>query len=182
MKYIQFEIPDLILIEPQVFGDNRGFFIETFREDKFKKNISNFSFVQDNHSKSVKGTLRGLHYQIKHPQGKLVRVISGKVFDVAVDIRKSSPFFGKWAGAILSADNKKMLWVPPGFAHGFYVLSNEAEFIYKCTDYYKPEYEQCIKWNDPDLNINWPVLSNPSPILSQKDKAGLYLKNAKVFK
>ncbi len=181
MKYTQLSIPDIVLMEPQVFEDHRGFFMETFREDKFKKSVVPAAFVQDNHSKSTQGILRGLHYQIKHPQGKLVRVISGEVFDVVVDLRKTSPFFGKWSGAILSAENKKMLWVPPGFAHGFYVLSNEAEFTYKCTDYYAPEHERCILWNDPAIAVDWPIIPGPSPILSQKDKDGFTLENAEVF-
>ena len=174
-------------MEPQVFGDHRGFFMETFREDEFnlkvtpKKNTADKPFVQDNHSKSTQGILRGLHYQIKHPQGKLVRVISGEVFDVAVDIRKSSPFFGKWAGVLLSAENKKALWVPPGFAHGFYVLSNEAQFTYKCTDYYAPEYERSILWNDPSIAIDWPIIPGSSPILSQKDEQGTTFETAEVF-
>ncbi len=182
MKYIPLDLPDVFLIEPEVFGDHRGFFMETFREDAFKKNLDCDSFVQDNHSKSGQGILRGLHYQIHHPQGKLVRVISGEVFDVAVDLRKSSPFFGKWAGAILSADNKKMLWVPPGFAHGFYVISDEAEFVYKCTDYYAPRHERCIIWNDPSIGIDWPIIPGTSPVLSQKDETGLSLNDAEVFK
>lgn len=177
MKYIKLDIPDIILIQPRVFGDHRGFFMETFRDDEFRKNVADIAFVQDNHSKSTRGILRGLHFQIKHPQGKLVRVTSGKVFDVAVDIRRSSPFFGKWIGATLSAENKKMLWIPPGFAHGFYVLSHEAEFTYKCTDYYAPEYERSIKWNDPSIAIDWPLLPD-TPILSPKDEQGLTLKNA----
>jgi dTDP-4-dehydrorhamnose 3,5-epimerase len=187
MKYTQLNIPDIILIEPQVFGDHRGFFMETFRDDEFnlevaqKKNAAHITFVQDNHSKSSQGILRGLHYQIKHPQGKLVRVTSGEVFDVAVDIRKSSPFFGKWAGVLLSAENKKALWVPPGFAHGFYVLSNEAEFTYKCTDYYAPEYEKSILWNDPSIAVDWPIIPGSSPILSQKDEQGSTLEKAEVF-
>ena len=181
MKYIQLDIPDIILIQPQVFGDHRGFFMETFREDEFKKNVADVTFIQDNHSKSSQGILRGLHYQIKQPQGKFVRVISGEVFDVAVDIRKSSPFFGKWTGAILSAENKKMLWVPPGFAHGFYVLSDTAEFTYKCTNYYAPEHERGILWNDPSIAVNWPVIPGTSPILSQKDEDGSTLENAEVF-
>jgi dTDP-4-dehydrorhamnose 3,5-epimerase len=187
MKYTQLNIPDIVLIEPRVFGDHRGFFMETFREDEFnlkvtsKKQVAIEAFVQDNHSKSTLGILRGLHYQIKQPQGKLVRVISGEVFDVAVDIRKSSPFFGKWAGAILSAENKKMLWVPPGFAHGFYVLSNEAEFTYKCTDYYAPEHERSILWNDPAIAIDWPTIPGTKPVLSQKDENGLPLEAAEVF-
>jgi dTDP-4-dehydrorhamnose 3,5-epimerase len=138
-------------------------------------------FVQDNHSKSGQGILRGLHYQIRQPQGKLVRVVSGEVFDVAVDIRKSSPFFGKWVGITLSAENKKMLWIPPGFAHGFYVLSPEAEFIYKCTDYYAPEHERTLLWNDPAIVVDWPILPGTSPILSEKDAQGLPLASAEVF-
>jgi dTDP-4-dehydrorhamnose 3,5-epimerase len=187
MKYTQLDIPDIILIEPQIFGDHRGFFMETFREDEFnlkvthKKNIDPITFVQDNHSKSTQGILRGLHYQIKQPQGKLVRVISGEVFDVAVDIRKSSPFFGKWTGVTLSAENKKMLWIPPGFAYGFYVLSDTAEFTYKCTDYYAPEHERCILWNDPSIAIDWPIIQKSSPILSQKDEAGSTFENAELF-
>ena len=187
MKYTKLSIPDIVLIEPQVFGDHRGFFMETFRDDEFnlkvteKKQVAPVTFVQDNHSKSAQGILRGLHYQIKQPQGKLVRVTSGEVFDVAVDIRKSSPFFGKWAGAILSAENKQMLWVPPGFAHGFYVLSKDAEFTYKCTDYYAPEHERCIRWDDPNIAIDWPIIPGTTPILSQKDEEGLLLKAAKVF-
>ena len=174
-------IPDVVLMTPEVFGDHRGFFMETFRADAFEKNVFPARFVQDNHSKSVQGTLRGLHYQIKHPQGKLVRVISGTVFDVAVDLRKSSPFFGKWTSATLTAENKHMLWVPPGFAHGFYVLSPEAEFIYKCTDYYAPEHERCLLWNDPSFSVNWPIIPGSPPLLSQKDKDGLTFEAAEVF-
>jgi len=184
MKYTKLDIPDIIIIKPQIFGDHRGFFMETFRYDEFQKNVPHVtqaSFVQDNHSKSSQGILRGLHYQIQQPQGKLVRVISGEVFDVAVDIRKSSPFFGKWTGATLSAENKKMLWIPPGFAHGFYVLSSEAEFTYKCTNYYAPEHERCILWSDPSVAIDWPIIPDTSPILSQKDVDGLTLENAEVF-
>jgi dTDP-4-dehydrorhamnose 3,5-epimerase len=181
MIYTQLNIPDVVLIEPKVFGDHRGFFMETFRDDEFKKRIAPVTFVQDNHSKSSRGILRGLHYQIKHPQGKLVRVISGEVFDVAVDLRRSSPFFGRWTGTILSAENKKMLWVPPGFAHGFYVLSPEAEFTYKCTDYYAPDHERSVLWNDPDISIDWPVIPGISPVLSQKDSQGMPLANAEVF-
>lgn len=155
--------------------------METFRDDDFKKNVSDLSFVQDNHSKSTQGILRGLHYQIKQPQGKLVRVISGKVFDVAVDLRNSSPTFGKWVGIMLSAENKLMFWVPPGFAHGFYVISPEAEFVYKCTDYYAPEYERSIKWNDPSINIQWPIIPGIIPLLSKKDENGIFFENAEVF-
>jgi dTDP-4-dehydrorhamnose 3,5-epimerase len=181
MIYTHLTIPDVVLIEPQVFGDHRGFFMETFREDEFQKNIAPVRFVQDNHSKSGQGILRGLHYQIRQPQGKLVRVVSGAVFDVAVDIRKSSPSFGKWTGMTLSAENKKMLWIPPGFAHGFYVLSPEAEFIYKCTDYYAPEQERTLLWNDPAIAVDWPLLPGTTPILSDKDARGLPLSTAKVF-
>lgn len=181
MKYSRLNIPEVVLIEPLVFGDHRGFFMETWREDDFKQHVGDVSFVQENHSKSSQGILRGLHYQIRQPQGKLVRVVSGEVFDVAVDIRKSSRTFGQWAGTILSADNKKMLWVPPGFAHGFYVLSKTAEFTYKCTDYYAPEHERCIAWNDPSLAIDWPIIPDTSPILSEKDEQGRTIENAEVF-
>jgi dTDP-4-dehydrorhamnose 3,5-epimerase len=181
MMYTPLAIPDVVLMEPEVFGDHRGFFMETFRQDDFDKNVVPARFVQDNHSSSVQGTLRGLHYQIRHPQGKLVRVITGTVFDVAVDLRKSSPFFGKWSGATLSAQNKAMLWIPPGFAHGFYVLSPEAEFIYKCTDYYAPEHERSLLWNDPSVAVQWPVIPGSSPLLSQKDEHGLPLETAEVF-
>jgi len=182
MKYTKLGIQDVILIEPQVFSDQRGFFMETWREDEFKNNVSDLSFVQDNQSKSTQGILRGLHYQIKQPQGKLVRVISGEVFDVAVDLRENSSNFGKWTGATLSSENKQMLWVPPGFAHGFYVLSKEAEFVYKCTDYYVSECERCIKWNDSFIGIKWPIISGISPVLSPKDKSGSIFQNAEVYK
>ena len=181
MKYTKFNIPDVILIEPQVFGDRRGFFMETWREDEFKSSVADFSFVQDNHSKSSKGILRGLHYQIKHAQGKLVRVTSGKVFDVAVDLRKNSSSFGKWEGVTLSADDKNLLWIPPGFAHGFYVISYEAEFIYKCTDYYAPEHERSIKWDDPDLAIDWAVIPGTKPLLSSKDEEGKSFNSAEIY-
>lgn len=173
MKIIETAIPDIKIIEPQIFGDERGFFMETFRDDWFKDNIADISFVQENHSKSTHGILRGLHYQREHIQGKLVRVISGKVYDVAVDIRKSSSTYGQHVGVVLSADNKRQLWVPAGFAHGFYVMSESAEFVYKCTDYYHPQSEVSLKWNDQSLNINWPLLNGKSPQLSQKDKDGL---------
>jgi len=180
MRFLPSAIPEVLLIEPQVFGDSRGFFMETWHAAKFAAAGLDFNFVQDNHSKSVRGTLRGLHYQIKKPQGKLVRVISGEVFDVAVDLRKSSPFFGRWVGEILSAENKKMLWVPPGFAHGFYVLSPEAEFVYKCTELYAPEHECCIRWEDPELGIVWPLLDQ-APLLSAKDLAGVSLAEAELY-
>lgn len=173
-------IPDIVLIEPKVFGDDRGFFFESFNQIRFEQAIGRkINFVQDNHSKSVKNVLRGLHYQIQHPQGKLVRVIAGEVFDVAVDIRKSSPTFGKWVGEILSAENKKQLWVPEGFAHGFLVISDSAEFLYKTTDYWYPEHERCINWNDPSINICWP--STASPKLSIKDEQAALLINAHVY-
>lgn len=171
MKATPLAIPDVYLIEPQVFGDERGFFFESFNQAKFEQAIGKkVNFVQDNHSKSSKGVLRGLHYQDPKPQGKLVRVTQGEVFDVAVDIRKDSPTYGKWVAEILSADNKKQLWIPEGLAHGFLVLSDTAEFLYKTTDYYAPEHEQCILWNDPDLRIKWPL--NGLPKLSLKDQNG----------
>lgn len=180
MRFLPTEIPDVLLIEPQVFGDSRGFFMETWHAGKFAAAGLDLNFVQDNHSKSVQGTLRGLHYQIEKPQGKLVRVISGEVFDVAVDLRKSSPTFGKWVGDFLSAENKKMFWVPPGFAHGFYVLSADAEFVYKCTELYAPEHECCIRWDDPELGVAWPLLAQ-APLLSAKDLAGVSLAEAELY-
>lgn len=171
---------DCFVIEPQVFGDDRGFFFESFNQSKFNElTKTNYQFVQDNHSRSLCGVLRGLHYQIKHPQGKLVRVTAGEVFDVAVDLRKSSSTFGHWHGLHLSADNKKQLWIPPGFAHGFMVLSESADFLYKTTEFYKPQYEHCIRWDDADIGIKWPIQANL--ILSEKDKSGISLKNAEVF-
>lgn len=180
MKIIQTEIPDVLLIEPDVFGDERGFFYESYNERAFWEKISILErFVQDNHSHSAKNVLRGLHYQIKQPQGKLVRVVVGSVFDVAVDLRKSSNTFGQWVGMHLSAENKQQLWIPAGFAHGFVVLSDYAEFLYKTTDYYTPQYERCILWNDPDLAIAWPIQSEP--VLSAKDRSGKLLREAEVF-
>lgn len=172
MKATPLKIPDVVLIEPKVFGDERGYFFESFNQAEFNQAIGyEVRFVQDNHSKSQKGVLRGLHYQLPpKAQGKLVRVIQGEVFDVALDIRKESPTFGKWVGEILSADNKHQLWIPEGFAHGFITLSETAEFLYKTTDYYAPEYERCIAWNDPDIGINWPL--NQPPVLSGKDQQG----------
>ena len=181
MKATRLSIPDVVLIEPKVFGDARGFFLESFNQRAFNEATGSIhQFVQDNHSRSSKGVLRGLHYQIQQPQGKLVRVAQGAVFDVAVDIRKSSPTFGQWVGAELSADNQRQLWVPPGFAHGFVVLSETAEFLYKTTDYYAPAYERCIAWSDPDLAIDWPDLGM-APVLSAKDSAGCPLNNADCF-
>lgn len=179
MRIIDTKIPDVKLLEPQVFGDERGFFMETFRDEWFKENVANRTFVQENHSKSVKGVLRGLHYQTENTQGKLVRVVSGAVFDVAVDMRKSSPTFGEWVGEILSAENKRQLWVPEGFAHGFYVLTDEAEFTYKCTDYYNPKAEHSLIWNDETVGIEWPLEGKPS--LSAKDLAGKVLVEAIKF-
>ncbi len=180
MKAIPQAIPDVLLLEPRVFGDERGFFYESFNHRQFEEAVGrSVSFVQDNHSRSVKNVLRGLHYQIQQPQGKLVRVVQGEVFDVAVDIRRSSPSFGQWVGAVLSAENNHQLWVPEGFAHGFVVLSETAEFLYKTTGYYAPEHERCIAWNDADLAIGWPVAQAPS--LSGKDSQGLSLTQAEVF-
>lgn len=171
MKATPLAIPEVVLIEPRVFGDERGFFFESFNQIKFEEAIGrSVQFVQDNHSRSVKHVLRGLHYQIQQPQGKLVRVVQGEVFDVAVDLRKSSPTFGQWASRILSAENKCQLWIPEGFAHGFVVLSDTAEFLYKTTDYYAPAHERCLLWNDPALDIQWPAGINP--ILSAKDAQG----------
>lgn len=181
MKVTRTDIPDVCLIVPRVFGDARGFFYESFNQRAFAEATGvQTQFVQDNHSRSARGVLRGLHYQIQQPQGKLVRVVSGEVFDVAVDIRRSSPTFGKWVGAHLSAVNHAQLWVPAGFAHGFVVLSESAEFLYKTTDYYAPEHEQCIAWNDPVLNIQWPGLGE-QPKLSAKDAAGNTWASARFF-
>jgi dTDP-4-dehydrorhamnose 3,5-epimerase len=180
MNIISTLIPEVLVIEPKVFGDDRGFFYESFNQSNFEQATGlKLTFVQDNHSKSARNVLRGLHYQIQQPQGKLVRVVQGKVFDVAVDIRKSSPTFGQWVGEILSAENKKQLWVPEGFAHGFLALSETAEFLYKTTDYYAPQHERCIAWNDPYLAINWPIESMPS--LSGKDSQGCTLQLAELF-
>lgn len=179
MKIIETNIPDVKLLEPQVFGDERGFFMETFRDEWFKQNVADRTFVQENHSKSIKGVLRGLHYQTENTQGKLVRVVQGAVFDVAVDLRKNSPTFGQWVGEILSAENKRQLWVPEGFAHGFYVLTETAEFTYKCMDYYNPKAEHSLIWNDPTVGIEWPLDGEPS--LSAKDLAGKRLQDAVLF-
>jgi len=181
MKFIPSKIPEVILIEPKVFGDHRGFFMETWQRQTFAENGIDYDFVQDNHSKSAHGILRGLHYQIQQPQGKLVRVVEGAVFDVAVDMRQSSPTFGQWVGYELSVDNNHMLWVPPGFAHGFYVMSESAEFVYKCTDYYAPEYERSVHWNDADLAINWNLVDGKNPTLSDKDANAPILKEAETF-
>ena len=181
MQIITTDIPDVLIVEPQVFGDARGFFYESYNQRGFaEKTGLSVEFVQDNHSRSAKGVLRGLHYQIQQPQGKLVRVVVGEVFDVAVDIRKSSPHFGRWVGCLLSAENHRQFWIPVGFAHGFLVLSDAAEVLYKTTDYYAPQHERCIIWNDPDLAIDWPVAVE-TPVLSKKDGAGQFLKLAEVF-
>ena len=181
MQATRLSIPDVVLLEPKVFGDARGFFFESFNQKAFNAATgTDHQFVQDNHSRSTKGVLRGLHYQSQQPQGKLVRVVQGAVFDVAVDIRRSSPSFGQWVGVELSADNHRQLWVPPGLAHGFLVLSDTADFLYKTTDYYAPEHERCIAWNDPALAIVWPDMGM-APCLSGKDQRGLGLAEAPVF-
>ncbi|AYZ19796.1 MULTISPECIES: dTDP-4-dehydrorhamnose 3,5-epimerase [Klebsiella] len=170
MQVLDTKIKDVKIIQPKVFGDARGFFLETFEKNRYRDMLNlDLDFVQDNHSRSSKGVLRGLHFQKHNPQGKLVRVVRGTVFDVAVDIRKDSPTFGEWQGVILSEDNKTQFWIPPGLAHGFVVISDIADFEYKCTDYYTPENERCLIWNDPDIGIDWPI---DKPLLSEKDKAG----------
>lgn len=173
MNVIETKIPDVKIIEPKVFGDERGFFMETWNERAFREAGIDATFVQDNHSRSVMNTLRGLHYQIEQPQGKLVRVTAGEVFDVAVDLRTGSPTFGQWVGELLSADNKRMFWVPPGFAHGFLVTSEIADFQYKCTDFYAPRQERSIHWADKYLDINWPLVNGAMPLTSSKDEDGL---------
>ena len=180
MKASPLAIPDVVLIEPTVFGDDRGFFFESFNHAKFEAAVGRpVTFVQDNHSRSVKHVLRGVHYQIRQPQGKLVRVVTGTVFDVAVDIRRTSPTFGRWVGVVLSAENKRQLWIPEGFAHGFIVLSDVAECLYKATDYYAPEHERCIVWDDPMIGIKWPL--DGVPILSGKDRQGVAFNRAECF-
>jgi dTDP-4-dehydrorhamnose 3,5-epimerase len=180
MKVVPTEIPEVLLLEPRVFGDDRGFFYESYNERAFARMTGlDVRFVQDNHSRSARHVLRGLHYQVRQPQGKLVRVTAGEIYDVAVDIRRSSPTFGKWTAVALSAKNRKMYWVPIGFAHGFLVTSDHAEVQYKTTDYYAPEHERCIAWNDRDLAIDWPLQGEP--VLSAKDRAGRALKDAEVF-
>ena len=180
MKVIQTAIPDLLILEPKVFGDARGFFMESFNARSFQEATGlNVDFVQDNHSRSVKGVLRGLHYQIQQAQGKLVRVVRGSVFDVAVDLRKGSPTFGKWEGVELSEENNRQFWIPPGFAHGFLVTSESADFLYKTTDYYAPEHERSLAWNDPDVGVEWPL--DGAPLLSAKDLAGKRLSECETF-
>ncbi|HSC47669.1 MAG TPA: dTDP-4-dehydrorhamnose 3,5-epimerase [Gammaproteobacteria bacterium] len=180
MEFVKLEIPDVVLVRPKVFGDARGYFFESWEQRKFAKAGIGVEFVQDNYSRSVQGTLRGLHYQIKQPQGKLVRVTLGEVFDVAVDLRRSSPTFGRAVSTLLSGENKHQLWIPPGFAHGFYVLSEAAEFFYKCTDFYAPEHERSLRWDDPKLDIRWP-LGGRAPLLSVKDQQGKSLADAECF-
>ncbi|MCP5222712.1 MAG: dTDP-4-dehydrorhamnose 3,5-epimerase [Zoogloeaceae bacterium] len=180
MQVIATDLPEVMIIEPKVFGDARGFFLESFNAKAFAEATGvDLPFVQDNHSRSAQGVLRGLHYQIQQAQGKLVRVVRGSVFDVAVDVRRSSPNFGRWVGVELSEGNHRQLWVPPGFAHGFLVLSASADFLYKTTDYYAPEHERCVLWNDPAIGIDWPLPGEP--LLSGKDQAGVLLKDAEVF-
>jgi dTDP-4-dehydrorhamnose 3,5-epimerase len=180
MNRIATDLPDVIILEPRVFGDERGFFLESYNARAFERAAGvRADFVQDNHSRSRRGVLRGLHYQVRQPQGKLVRVVAGEVFDVAVDLRRSSPTFGRWTGTRLSAENKRMMWIPAGFAHGFLVLSESADFLYKTTDYYAPEHERCVLWNDPAIGIRWPL--DGEPVLAAKDRAGARLAEAEVF-
>ncbi len=181
MNFIQTAIPGPLIVEPDVFGDRRGFFMETYQQLKFQAGGIDYQFVQDNHSHSTIGVLRGLHYQIQHTQGKLLRVVNGGVFDVAVDIRKSFESYGRWVGVTLTAENKRMLWVPPGFAHGYLTLSEDADVLYKATDYYDPPSERCIIWNDPTIGIEWPLDEGMLPVLSAKDKEGCLLHEAEVF-
>lgn len=181
MKYEKLAIPEVVLLTPQVFGDERGFFMETFRQSDFEAHCGDYQFVQDNHSKSKQGILRGLHCQYKYPQGKLVRVTRGEVFDVVVDLRRGSATFGRWIGVFLNEHNKKMMWVPPGFAHGFYVTAKEAEFQYKCTEYYDPENELTIRWDDPLIDIKWPFGNNLEPALSYKDSKGIEIESAALL-
>ena len=180
MQIQKTSIPDVLVFEPTVHGDHRGFFMETWRDEWFAKVSPGLQFVQDNHSKSVRGTLRGLHYQIRQTQGKFIRVVQGEIFDAVVDMRKGSATFGQWTGVILSADNKKTLWVPPGFAHGFYVLSDTAEITYKCTEYYAAEYERSLLWNDPDIGIDWPLLDK-DVIISHKDSQASQFKDCETL-
>jgi dTDP-4-dehydrorhamnose 3,5-epimerase len=181
MKFIETPLQDVYIVEPQVFGDERGFFQETWNAQVFRDAGFDLAFVQDNHSRSRRGILRGMHYQTEQTQGKLVRVTSGEVFDVAVDMRRSSPTFGQWFGAALSSDNHKMMWVPPGFAHGFYVMSEYADFLYKCTDFYHPASEQSLAWNDPTVGIEWPLDAGGEPSLSAKDQDGFSWDDAPKF-
>jgi len=181
MEFIPTKIPDVILIQPRIFEDERGFFLESYQKERFAAAGIHADFVQDNHSASTKGVLRGLHYQIRQPQGKLVRVVVGEIFDVTVDLRRHSPTFGRWVGMTLSAGKKNQLWVPPGFAHGFYVTSEKADILYKATDYYAPQWERSLLWNDPMLGIHWPIIKDEIPILSEKDRQGVLLSDAETY-
>jgi dTDP-4-dehydrorhamnose 3,5-epimerase len=181
MEFKTTSIPDVILINPVLYSDARGFFIETYRQSEFAEAGIQEIFIQDNHSGSIQGTLRGLHYQVKHAQGKLVQVVSGEIFDVAVDLRRSSPSFGMWVGEVLSAENKNQLWIPPGFAHGFYVMSEWANVLYKVTDYYAPEWDRTLLWSDPAIGINWPLIPGVDLNISPKDSQGQLLKDADTF-
>jgi dTDP-4-dehydrorhamnose 3,5-epimerase len=181
MHFTKLEIPDLVLVEPHVYEDERGFFLETFHRQEFSTAGLPVDFVQDNHSGSRQGSLRGLHYQVRQPQGKLVRLVAGEAFDVAVDLRRSSEFFGRWIGIHLSAREKNQLWIPPGFAHGFYVLSPWAEVLYKATDYYAPQWERSLLWNDPAIGIRWPIPDGETPLVSEKDGKGVPLSKAEVY-
>ena len=181
MRVVPTSLPDVVMLEPRVFGDDRGFFCETWNRRAFAEAGIDVDFVQDNHSRSTRGILRGLHYQTARTQGKLVRVVAGEVFDVAVDLRRSSPTFGRWFGALLSESNRRMLWVPPGFAHGFYVTGESADFLYKCSDYYSPQHEVSIRWDDAEIGIEWPLPAGQAPTLSAKDAAGLSFADAPKF-
>lgn len=181
MRFLPTDIADVIVIEPKVFRDDRGFFLETWHEDKFRAAGLGATFVQDNHSGSRASVLRGLHYQLNRPQGKLVRVVTGCVFDVAVDLRRSSRTFGRWVAAELSESNHRMLWVPPGFAHGFYVTQGPAVFLYKCTEVYQPEDERCIRWDDPELAVSWPIPPGSMPLVGPKDRAGVSFRSAEIY-
>lgn len=181
MRFERLEINDIVMVEPRVHGDARGFFLESWQERNFAKAGIDARFVQDNHSHSIRNTLRGLHYQLLRPQGKLVRVVHGEVFDVAVDVRRQSPTFGKWSGMVLSAENHRALWIPPGFAHGFLVLSESADLLYKVTDYYNPGDEVCLRWNDSQIGIDWPLPAGDEPLLSQKDAEGGLLAEMEAF-
>lgn len=181
MLFIPAEHPEVIRIVPKVYQDERGFFMETYQKETFSKAGIAENFVQDNHSSSMRFVLRGMHYQVSHTQGKLVRVLIGEIFDVAIDLRRHSPYFGKWSGVYLSAENKEQLWVPPGFAHGFLTLSEQADVLYKTTDYYDAKGERCIRWDDPELAINWPIPDDVKPFVSEKDASGLFFRKAEVF-
>ena len=181
MDFLPTSLPDVLLVQPEILRDARGFFVETYRADAFAEAGIGSAFIQDNHSGSHRATLRGLHYQIRHSQGKLVRTVVGEIFDVAVDLRRSSPTFGCWVGTRLSSENRHMLWIPPGFAHGFYTLSDWAEVVYKATDYYAPQWERTLVWNDPEVGIAWPLIDGQQPILSDKDAAGIRLQEAETF-